>query len=169
MLPPGCDRVQQPTNSMEDSGMSRNRNISTALMFGVLVGFGMPGSATAHGTSRCTTQPAPPAPLLQAIPNTVRKLLPPPLYGVPNLFISEPEFTKNGSKLYTSLAVWKGSDEELVARATERTTGQRGTFVIQRGAALRGLQYVPTTLPVHGCWNILLKTKSAEIVIQMKV
>ena len=149
--------------------MSRNRTVVAGLTIGVLAGLGAPGSADARGTSRCTTQVASPARLLKDVPGTVRDLLPLPLYGVPRLFISEPHFTKNGSELYTGLAVWKGSDEELVARGTERLTGQHGTFIIQRGAALRGLQYVPTTLPVHGCWDFLLKTKSVEIAIQVKV
>ena len=35
--------------------------------------------------------------------------------------------------LSTPASVWKGSDEELVARGTERETGQRATFIIQRG------------------------------------
>ena len=149
--------------------MSRIRTIRGALTICILAGISSPESVLARGTTRCATQVASPAPLLRDVPNTVRQLLPLPLYGVPKLFISKPHFTRNGSALYTGLAVWKGSDEELVAGGTERKTGQRGTFVVQRGAALRGLQYVPTTLPIHGCWNFVLKTKSAEIAIQMQV
>ena len=149
--------------------MRRRTLIRVAITIFALAGLGVTESALARGNARCDTQVASPGLLLRDVPNAVRDLLPLPLYGVPQLFVSKPHFTKNGSELYSGLAVWKGSDEELVARGTERKTGQHGTFIIKRGAALRGLQYVPTTLPIHGCWNFLLKTKSAEIVIQMKV
>lgn len=149
--------------------MRRRTLIRVAITIFALAGLGVTESALARGNARCDTQVASPGLLLRDVPNAVRDLLPLPLYGVPQLFVSKPHFTKNGSELYSGLAVWKGSDEELVARGTERKTGQHGTFIIERGAALRGLQYVPATLPIHGCWSFLLKTKSAEIVIQMKV
>ncbi len=152
-----------------DLNMGRKRSVRTALTIAVLVHLGFPGTAQARTASPCTTPRMSPARLLRDIPTSDRNLLPLPLYGVPKLFVSEPHFTKTGSEFQTGLAVWKGSDEELVARGTERSTGRRGTFVLQRGAALRGLQYVPTTLPVRGCWAFVLKTKSAKIAFQVKV
>ena len=117
--------------------MRRRTLIRVAITIFALAGLGVTESALARGNARCDTHVASPGLLLRDVPNAVRDLLPLPLYGVPQLFVSKPHFTKNGSELYSGVAVWKGSDEELVARGTERKTGQHGTFIIDRRRSSR--------------------------------
>ena len=92
------------------------RLVRTALTIGVLTLFGWPRIAEARASPPGTTKATSPGRLLYDVPSPVRNLLPLPLYGVPRLFVAEPHFTKTGSTLQTAVAVWKDSDEELVAR-----------------------------------------------------
>lgn len=127
-------QVSAPVSDAVRTRTSRRASAKAVLAIAAVGFLGQRGNAdAASSAARCSPDVASSPRLLRDVPNALYDRLPGPLYGVPKLFITKPHFTKNGSTFYTGVAVWKGSDEELVARGTERETGQRATFIIQRG------------------------------------
>lgn len=88
------------------------------------------------------------------------------IYGSTLLWVAEPVFypATDGTDGYVSyVSVAKAEDVELTG--TLVSGPKAGEVIIQRGAALAGVQRVPVGVPAAGCWTLALAVPGAAPVV----